>query len=77
MHCNDYECFEPSYKAIGAKNVGEAIVKIAAYLYAHADHIVKLGFTEEVPFTLGDNGGFILKGKNAGRKKDKRVESSS
>ena len=73
-HCED-NCFEPAYKGIGAKNVGEALKKIADYLFAHADHIIKLGFTQEVPFTIGDSG-FILKGKNAGRKKDKRVEQS-
>ncbi len=73
MHCDDPQCFEPAYTRIGAKNFGEAIKKIADYLFSHADHIIKLGFSEEVPFTMGDRG-FILKGKNAGRKKDKRVE---
>lgn len=70
MHCNEYDCFEPCYKNIGAKNFGEAIKKIADYLFKHKDHIINLGFSSEVPFTMG-SGGFILKGKNVGRKKDK------
>ena len=69
-HCEDRECFEPAYKRIGATNFGEAIKKIADYLFKHKDHIINLGFSSEVPFTMG-TGGFILKGKNVGRKKDK------
>lgn len=70
MHCNEYGCFEPAYTKIGAKSWNEAIKKIADYLFKHQDHIINLGFSSEVPFTMGDRG-FILKGKNVGRKKDK------
>ncbi len=44
--------------------------KVFDYLFKHKDHIIALGFTPEVTFTLGDNQ-IILKGHNAGRKKDK------
>lgn len=70
MHCTDYDCFEPAYKNTGAKSLSEAIKKIADYLFKQKDHIINLGFSEEVPFTMGKDS-FVLKGKNAGRKKDK------
>lgn len=69
MHCIDVDCFEPAYLKTGAKNFGEAIKKIADYLFKHKDNIISRGFTEEVTFTLGQNQ-IILKGKNVGRKKD-------
>ena len=68
MHCND-NCFTPAWKLQGWKDQGEAFKRITDYLFAHKDNIIKLGFSEEVVFTLGDTQ-IILKGKNVGRKKD-------
>ena len=70
MHCEESGCFEPSYKSLGLKDFGQAVKHIADYLFKHKNHIINLGFSEEVPFTMG-NSGFILQGKNVGRKKDK------
>ena len=66
--------FTPNWKLLGWKEE-ERFKKIFDYLYAHKENIIKLGFSEEVIFTLGKQQ-FILKGKNAGRKKDKRVDES-
>jgi hypothetical protein len=76
MHCNERECFVPLWKTLKLNGVQGAFKHIADYLFSHKDHIIKLGFSNEVPFAIGDSG-FVLKGVNAGRKKDKRVESSS
>lgn len=76
MHCNDRDCFKPLWQEKGWDGVQGAFKHIADYLFAHKDHIIKLGFTDELPFMIGDSG-FVLKGNNDGRKKDKRVESVS
>ena len=73
MHCEERECFVPLWKTLGLNGVQGGIKHIADYLFEHKKHIIQVGFSEEVAFNLG-NTGFILKGANAGRKKDKRVE---
>ena len=62
--------FIPLWKLNGWKE-SEKFTKIFDYLFAHKDNIIKLGFSSEVPFALGDNQ-IILKGKNVGRKKDRK-----
>ena len=62
--------FVPNWKLLGLKNIGEGFKLIADHLMKHKDNIIKVGFSDEVVFTLGKHQ-IILKGKNAGRKKDK------
>ncbi len=62
--------FTPNWKTMGLDGVAGALKHVADYLYKHKDSIIGKGFSNEVPFTIGDSG-FILKGKNPGRKKDK------
>ncbi len=65
--------FVPNWKTLGWGSQASAYKHIADYLFAHKNNIIKLGFSEEVIFNVGGNQ-IILKGKNVGRKKDKRVE---
>ena len=67
--------FTPNWKLLGWKEE-DKFKKIFDYLFAHKDNIIKLGFSEEVLFSLG-NQIFILKGKNAGRKKDMEKRNTS
>lgn len=65
--------FTPNWKVNGLSSPQEGILKVIQYLFKNQDHIIKLGFSSELPITVGETQ-YILKGKNAGRKKDKSVE---
>lgn len=63
------EEFVPAWKQVGLSSKAEGFKMVSDYLFSHKDNIINLGFSPEVLFLLGDTG-FILKGKNVGRKKD-------
>lgn len=62
--------FKPAWEYLGLKSKEEGLMHAVKQLFKDKDHIVSRGFTDKVVITVGDTQ-YILKGKNAGRKKDK------